>query len=154
MVMIDDIVNFFMFYSFLGTGIVVLMIGRYQKLKIKLFSPFSLLSLGLIIVAFRSLFLSAPNLSGLSVYTSFLVPIVSIVGSFFLTLGVIFLLLEKRVEKAALERRTEEIKAVLENLHQKYFKKELSEEDMRKMNADLEKELAEIEVRLKEKSQI
>jgi uncharacterized membrane protein len=152
MVLIDDIVNFFMFYSFLGTGIVVLMIGRYQKLTIKFFSPFVFLSLGLVIVAFRSLFLSIPSIIGLD--TTIIVPVFSILGSLLLIVGVIFLLLEKRVEKASLERRTEEIKAVLDNLRQKYFKKELSEEDMRKMNAELERELAEIEVRLKEKSQI
>ena len=154
MVMIDEIVNFFMFYSFIGTGVVLLMVGRYYNLHTKLTSPWVFLSLGFMVVAFRSLFESLPDIIGLGPYIPIIVPLVSIIGSTLIIISIGFILFQKRMEKTRLERRANEITLVLENLRQKYFSKEISEDDMHRMNAELEKELAEIEVRLKEKGNI
>jgi uncharacterized membrane protein len=154
MVLIDDISNFFMFYSFLGTGIMLLMVGRYYNLHSKFVSPWTFLSIGLMVVAFRGLFQSIPDVGGLGTYTPIIVPMVSILGSLLIVMGIGFILFQKRMEKTSLEKRVAEIKSVLENLHEKYFRKEISEDDMRRMNAELEKELAEIEVKLKGKNQI
>lgn len=152
--LIDEIANFFMFYSFLGTGIVLLMVGRYYNLHTKFVSPWILLSAGLIVISFRSLFEVVPDVGGMGALIPVIVPMVSIIGSLLIILSIGFILMQKKMEKTGLENRAAEIKSVLDNLHEKYFRKEISEEDMRKMNAELEKELAEIEVKMKEKGQI
>lgn len=151
---INEIVNFFMFYSFVGAGVAFLMIGKYYNMHNKQNLPWIFLSVGLIVIAFRSFFQSLPEIFGLGAYMAVIVPVVSIVGSVLIIMSIGLMLMQKKMEKTSLQKRYDDIHLVLENLHQKYFRKEISEDDMRKMNADLEKELAEIEVKLKGEKQI
>jgi hypothetical protein len=58
--------------------------------------------------------------------------------------------LEKVQDIELLQRRHKEIKAVMDRLQKKYFAHELDEKELKRLYAGLVKELAEIEVKMKE----
>jgi len=144
------VIDFFVFFSFIGLGVVILIIGKYYSYKRKLSVAWVLLSIGIIISAFRSLFdiIVLAN-TDLGVITEVGSP-VSGLGSLVMIVGLASLLVEKTMESGSLLKRSEELKLVIEYLNQKYMKRQLTEEDLRKMTSELTKELAEIEVKLKE----
>ncbi|HLC59436.1 MAG TPA: hypothetical protein VJH34_02840 [archaeon] len=144
------LVNFFTFYAMIGIGIVLLVIGKYYSSMQKLTISWVLLAIGVVTAALRSLIdILIMSNSQLAQYISVWNPIFGLMGSLLVVGGLISLSLEKTIETTTLRRRQQEIKLILDNLRQKYLKKEISEEDLKKLNADLKKEIAEIEVRLK-----
>jgi len=52
---------------------------------------------------------------------------------------------------ADLKKRHDEVTSIIKNLKEKYYKQEISEEDLKSINVHLMKELAEIEVKLEGK---
>jgi len=144
------LVNFFTFYAMIGIGIVLLVIGKYYSSMQKLTISWVLLAIGVVTAALRSLIdILIMSNSQLAQYIGVWNPIFGLMGSLLVVGGLISLSLEKTIETTTLRRRQQEIKLILDNLRQKYLKKEISEEDLKKLNADLKKEIAEIEVRLK-----
>jgi uncharacterized membrane protein len=69
-------------------------------------------------------------------------------GSIDILFGGVFVYYRKSVQMADLKKRHEEVSAIIKNLKEKYYKQEISEEDLKSVNASLMRELAEIEVKL------
>jgi hypothetical protein len=74
-------------------------------------------------------------------------------GSLAILIGGIFVYYRKTVQIADLRRRQDEILKIIESLKKRYYKQEISEEDLKSVNTQLIKELTEIEVKLKEKKE-
>jgi hypothetical protein len=70
-----------------------------------------------------------------------------IAGVVFLS-GDLLVLISISQEMFVLRNRQKEIKLVMKSLKEKYFKRRITEEDLKKMYAQLEKELAEIEAKM------
>lgn len=87
----------------------------------------------------------------LDVSTSPLVLILVAIGSVLMSSGVIWVFYEKGREIYNLKKQEKEVKSVIANLKEKYYKQELSEEELKYVYSSLLKELAEIEVKLGEK---
>jgi len=106
-----------------------------------------LLSLGINLVGFSFLFRigSEPNISQF-------VTISILSGSFAILVGGITLYYRKSIQISDLRKRHEEVKSIIKNMKDKYYKQEISEEDLKTVNTKLMEELAEIEVKLEEKS--
>lgn len=71
-------------------------------------------------------------------------------GALFI-IGDVLVLTQITEEFKYLRNRQKEIKSVMKNLKTKYFKREIDEEQLRKLYSELIKELAEIEVKMKKK---
>lgn len=104
-----------------------------------------ILSIGLYVFAMTKL-LSIFNLNDLKVFFEF-IGITLVLAGNIMVLGSIY------DESKFLERRKEEINLVLKDMSKKYMQKEIDEDTLKKTNAELEKELSEIDIRLKEKKQ-
>jgi uncharacterized membrane protein len=72
-------------------------------------------------------------------------------GSLLLSIGVIWVFYEKGMEVQNLKRRENDIRGTIERLKEKYYRREISEEELESMHTDMLKELAEIEVKLSKK---
>jgi len=72
-------------------------------------------------------------------------------GSLAILIGGIFVYYRKSVQMADLKKRHDEVTSIIKNLKEKYYKQEISEEDLKSINVHLMKELAEIEVKLEGK---
>lgn len=71
-------------------------------------------------------------------------------GALFI-IGDVLVLTQITEEFKYLRNRQKEIKSIMKNLKTKYFKREIDEEQLRKLYSELIKELAEIEVKMKKK---
>lgn len=87
----------------------------------------------------------------LDVSTSPIILILVAISTVFLSTGVIWVFYEKATEIRNLKRREKEINSIITKLKEKYYQKELSEEDLKVLYSNLMKELSEIDVRLTEK---
>ena len=87
----------------------------------------------------------------LDVSTSPLILILVTVGAIFLSTGVVWVFHEKSTEISRLKRREKEINSVIAKLKEKYYQKELAEEDLKALYSNLMRELAEIDIKLGEK---
>jgi hypothetical protein len=84
--------------------------------------------------------------------TSVPIVITNFLGVFFILAGVSVVFLQGSRHMEGLRKRQEEIKSIITVLKDKYYQQEVSEEELKPIYAQLLKELAEIEVRLKEKN--
>lgn len=66
-------------------------------------------------------------------------------------IGDVLVLTQITEEFSSLRNRQNEIKSVMQNLKNKYFRREIDEEQLKKLYSDLVKELAEIEVKMTKK---
>lgn len=89
---------------------------------------------------------------GREVNTSQFVTVSILSGSLAILVGGIFLYYRKSLQVADLRNRHEDVKSIIKNMKDKYYKQEISEDDLKSINATLMKELAEIEVKLEGKS--
>jgi len=87
----------------------------------------------------------------LDILTSPLVLILVATGAMFLSTGIIWVVYEKSMEINNLKKREREINSTIAKLKEKYYQKELSEEDLKVLYSNLMKELTEIEVGLTER---
>jgi threonine synthase len=72
-----------------------------------------------------------------------------IVGGSALSLTSFAMLYTERSNEAnSLKQREEDLNQIMERLKKKFLNREIPEEDMRKLNTDIVRELAEIEVKL------
>jgi uncharacterized membrane protein len=108
-----------------------------------------ILSFGIVTEAFHHL-LNLMEMSGVISES-----LSAVVGHIFIIIGVIMIavalnkmIFEIMQEVNVLKNRQEEIRKVIGILRKKYFRKELKEEELRKILVEYQKELAEIEARL------
>jgi hypothetical protein len=106
-----------------------------------------LLSLGINLIGLSFLFRI-----GREVNTSNFVTISILSGSMAILVGGMLVYYRKSVQVADLKKRHEEVKSIIKNMKDKYYKQEISEDDLKSVNRGLMKELAEIEVKLEGKS--
>lgn len=66
-------------------------------------------------------------------------------------LGLILVLTQERRELLILRRRQDDIRALMEKLKEKFLRRQIMEEDVRKLYSTLQMELAEIELKLEKK---
>ncbi len=85
------------------------------------------------------------------VSTSPIILVLVAIGSTLLSTGVIWVFYEKSMEISNLKRREREINSVIAKVKERYYKQELSEEELKSIHSNLLKELAEIEVKLSER---
>jgi hypothetical protein len=105
-----------------------------------------LLSLGINLVGFSFLFRIGRE-SNISQFVT-----VSILGgSLAILIGGITLYYRKSIQVADLRKRHDEVKSIIKNMKEKYYRQEITEDDLKSINAGLVKELAEIEVMLEGK---
>lgn len=71
-------------------------------------------------------------------------------GAIFTATGVIWAFYEHGMEISTLKRRQEEIKSIIAKLKEKYYKQEISENELEDAYSNLLEELTEIEVKLRE----
>lgn len=69
-------------------------------------------------------------------------------GALAILLGGVFVYYKKSVQVADLKKRHGEVISIIKKLKEKYYKQEITEEDLKSVNVTLMKELAEIEVKL------
>lgn len=141
-----DLVNLLAFLGLTIATYTIFYFGRMmhqsKEVSISLFT----LALGINLIGLSHLFRI-----WLDAYTSPVILIMISVGSVFLSAGIIWVFYEKSMEISDLKRREMEIKSVIGKLKEKYYKKELSEEELKSVYSNLLEELAEVEVKLSEK---
>ena len=74
----------------------------------------------------------------------------ALVGALLTFAGVVLTFRQKSAQIENLKKRHEELEAVISNLKDRYYKQEISEEDLRTVHSSLLKELAELEVKMKQ----
>lgn len=137
--LLPNLVNLF---AFLSMTIATYAIFYFDKsVNVSLFT----LALGINLIGLSHLFRI-----WLDVYTSPLILIMVAIGSIFLSVGVIRVFYEKSFEISRLRNREQEIKSMIKEVKRKYYRRELSEEDLKTVYSNLLKELTEIEVKIKE----
>jgi hypothetical protein len=102
-----------------------------------------ILSLGINLLGFSFLFRI-----GKEANTSEFVTISILGGSIAILVGGIALYYRKSIQIADLRKRHEDVKSIIKNMKEKYYRQEITEDDLKSINAGLVKELAEIEVTL------
>ena len=143
-------VDLFIFFSYLVMAGFLLYIGRYVSLQKKITLPWLILSIGFL---FSSLNLFVEVVGILT--EVYIIPrpilwyIFNTIGSIALIIGFASVMVERQLEMSVLKRRQLEIKDIMQYLKESYYKKELSEDDLRRFYADLVEHLAEIEVKIK-----
>ncbi|MEM7825772.1 MAG: hypothetical protein QW412_02860 [Candidatus Aenigmatarchaeota archaeon] len=138
--------TFINFASFVGLSFASLLIfyfGRLSNPKRQVSVSVFTLCLGLEFIALAHLFRVeieplAPNF----------IIITSLIGVIFTLTGSVSVLYSA-YEISNLKRRYEELKMMITTLREKYFKQEISEEDLKAVYANILKDLTEIEVKLK-----
>lgn len=117
---------------------------KIDKDKGNITSSIFLLSLGINLIGLSFLFRV-----GREVNTSQLVTWSILGGSMAILVGGVFIYYKKTAQISDLRRRYEEIQEVITNLKDKYYKQEISEDDLKSAHSSLLKELTELEVRIK-----
>ncbi|MBI5871964.1 hypothetical protein HZB88_02665 [archaeon] len=80
------------------------------------------------------------------------IPSVQLLGTLFMLIGLILSFYHRTFELSALRQRDGEVKDTISTLKRKYYKQEISEEDLRSTYSNLLRELAELEVKLRRTS--
>jgi len=141
-----DIVNLGVFFGLSISSYAMLYFSQKASLEKKITSSVFTLALGLNLIGLSSLF---------RIGIEHVLPIFNIItaslGTAFALAGVVMVFYERAYKIKDIKNRYEEVKAMISNLKEKYYQQEISEEDLKATHASLLKELAELEVKLKEK---
>ncbi len=145
------IINFITFGAFVFLAAVLIYLGRSTDPKKKITMPWVNLSFGVLLTgvgylvqAGRLLQYFTEDITIVSSYLLILVGALLIFASFSL------LYTERTAELNNLKKRHDQIRKIMNRLKQKYFARELPEEDLKKMYSELIREMTEIEVKLGE----
>lgn len=143
-------VDLFIFFSYLVMAFFLLYIGKYVSVQRKITLPWVILSIGFLFSSLN-IFIEIVGI----VTQIYILPrpvlwyVFNSIGSIALIVGFASVMVERQLEISILRKRQIEIKDIMQYLKDEYYKKELSEEDLRRFYADLVEHLAEIEVRIK-----
>ncbi len=142
-----DIVNLGVFFGLSLSSYVMLYFSQKASLEKQVTSSVFTLAMGLNLIGLSSLF---------RIGTEYSLPVFNLVtaslGTVFAFAGVIMVFYERSYKVGDIKKRYDEVKAVISNLKEKYYKQEISEEDLKSVHSSLLKELAELEVKLKRKN--
>lgn len=145
------ITHFLVFFSFVAVALILILVGKGYTPARKITYSWVTLAYGVVIVDFFNLIKVAELIQLLSPAYSFLVSnVTNFIGGILIAVSVVWIVAEKDLEVKLLRQRHAEIYAVMKNLKEKYYTRTLSAEDLRKIYAEFAKELAEIEVKLRE----
>ncbi len=142
--------NLFIFFSYIVMASFLVYVGREVRYDKKLTLPWIIIAAGLMFISLNLLIEVIGVMSG-----TYILPrpvlwyVVNLIGSFALILGFAALMAERQLELTLLKKRKLEITDLMENLKEQYYKREISEADLRKLYAGLIEQLAQIEVKIK-----
>lgn len=144
-------VDLFIFFSYVIMSSFLLYIGKLIHYKKKISLPWIVLALGL-------LFSSLNFIVGLGGTYVLARPVIwylfSLIGSVCLLEGFVLVFLERVFGVSMLRARELEIREVIDYLKKRYYEKEISEEDLKRLHAELLHQLAEVNVKLKKHKKI
>lgn len=143
---LTDIVNLGVFFGLSVSSYIMFYFSQKGSTEKQISPSVLTLALGLNLIGLSNLFRI-----GIENTLPFFNIITASLGTLFSFAGVIMVFYEKSYKIRDIKRRYEEVKAVIKNLKEKYYKQEISEEDLKTVHSNLLKELAELEVKLKEK---
>lgn len=142
-------INLAAFVAFMVVGVLFLYIGRATSLERKLSLPWVNLFFGTSLIATNYLVqaIAFIRLSGDPVVT---------ISSYLLVIGgaamtftsFLILYIDRANEANLLKKRQSELEEITKRLRNKFLKRELAEEELKKLDTDIVRELAEIEVKL------
>jgi len=142
-------INFVAFAAFLTIGGVLLYLGRSLHPDKKISFSWINLAFGTFLIGINYLVqaIFATQISGDPTITisSYLLIIGGAALSF---TSFVILYVERSNEFNVLNERQDDLKEIMERIRKKFLSRELPEEDMRKIDTDIVRELAEIEVKL------
>lgn len=142
-------INLAAFGAFVAIGIAMLHVGRSTNPGKRISFPWVNLSFGTFLIGINYLVqaIFATQISGdpaIAISSYLLI----IGGAAMLFTSFIILYTERANEANLLRQRQEELKAITRRLRKKFFARELPEDELRKLDTDIVRELAEIEVKL------
>ena len=124
--------------------------GKMASAKKEITLPWIILSAGLLFSSLNLIVEVVGQLTNIYILPRPVVWYVfNITGSLLLLIGFIMMMFERMLEIGVLKRRKMEIQDIMNYLKERYYKKELSESELRKLYANMVEQLAEIEVKLK-----
>jgi uncharacterized membrane protein len=141
-----DIVNLGVFFGLSISSYAMLYFSQKASLEKRVTSSVFTLALGLNMIGLSSLFRI-----GIEKFLPIFNIITASLGTVCSLVGVVMVFYERAYKVKDIKSRYEEVKAIISNLKEKYYKQEISEEDLKSTNASLLRELAELEVKLKKK---
>lgn len=141
-----NIVNFLTFAGLSMSAYIMFYLSKGLDPEKQVTTNIFLLAIGLNLIGLSHLFRvwSEATLPYFIVVTLFF-------GTFMTFTGIVTTFYEKRTEARALKRKSKEIKEVMEHLKKKYYKQEISEDELKSLSASLMKELAETEVKMRKR---
>lgn len=143
-------IDLFVFFSYIVMASFLVYVGRIVSYQKKLTLPWIMIAGGLLLISLNIFVEIVGSLTQVYIIPR---PVLwyafNVIGSIALIAGFASVMVERQVEIGNLRRRQLEIKDIMQYLKEQYYKKELSEEDLRKLYADLVEQLAEIEVKIK-----
>ena len=149
----SDIVLFadlFIFFSYIVMASFLVYVGKQVNYEKKLTTPWVIIAAGLLFTSLNLLIEVVDLISGVYILSRpMLWYIFNVIGSIALILGFAALMVEKRLELGLLKKRKLEITDLMANLKEQYYKREISEADLRKLYAGLVEQLAQIEIKIR-----
>lgn len=142
---LGDVVNIVVFFGLSFSGYVVFYFSQKISPEKQVTTAVFTLALGLTLIGLSHLF----RIGAVATYYPFFA-LTALLGALFTFVGAILVFYEKSLQIVDLKKRHDEIKAVIGSLKDKYYKQEISEEDLRAVHSSLLKELTELEVKMKE----
>lgn len=143
-------VDLFIFFSYTVMVSFLLYIGKFVSSEKKITLPWIIISVGLLFIS-MNIFVEIVSI----ITETYIIPrpilwyAFNSIGSIALIVGFASVMAERQAELGKLRKRQLEIKDIMQYLKELYYKKELSEEDLRRLYADLVEQLAEIEVKIR-----
>ena len=142
---LSDIVNILIFFSMGISSYVIFYFSQRTNPHEQVTFSIFILALGLTMIGLSHLFRVGSD----SVHP--FITISALLGGTFTFFGFGLVSHQQSLKIINLKRRQEEVRAVITNLKEKYYKQEISEEDLKSMQSILIKELAELEVKMRDK---
>lgn len=139
---LENFINYTAFISLMISSVLIFFFGKTSTLTRRSIISNYILALGIA-------FIGLSHLLRVEVETFLSTPIMitSLVGGIFTLFGA-FVVSYDAYGIIKLKRKYEEIKLVISKLKNKYYRQEISEDDLRRSHADLLRELTELEVKL------
>lgn len=142
-------INVAAFFAFAAIGGLLLYIGRSTNPERKLTLPWINLGFGTALIGVNYLIqgIFAPQVAGdPSIMISSYLLIIGGAALSFTSFAVLYT--ERANEADILTKRQTELKEITTRLREKFLKRELSEDELKKLDIDIVRELAEVEVKL------
>lgn len=147
--LVSSVINFSAFGALFAIGGILLYVGKTTHIERKITLPWVNLAFGTFMIGLnyllQAIFVTTISGNPVVAISSYLL----IIGGVAMTLtSFMVLYFERANEINVLRKRHDELKEITERLRRKYLSRELPEEELRKLDTDIVRELAEIEVKL------